>query len=263
MSSQEQNILDVAVRLITNDTNNQFTMDQLVAETAVSRATIYRRFGSKEGLLKRLAAERGIAIDSLETPDARTRIKKAASVVCRQYGILNATMEQIAAEANVGVATVYRHFGDKESLIRAFIEEESPHKLIRAMTLKHDADIETNLHQIVTEMLIFLKENQDFLRMTFVSNAETYDYLAKIREAPSRTLHRLATFFETEIAAGHLKAENPQDMAAALLGMSLSFGVILPTFYDDAHSQSSAETARFIVRLFLEGVRTGDSRDNS
>lgn len=261
MSSQEQRILDAAERLIKLESRKKFTMDRLEKETAVSRATIYRRFGSKDGLLKRLAEERNLSITDLEKPDARTRIIQAARVVCGQHGILNATMEQIADEAGVGIATVYRHFGDKESLVRTFIDEESPHKLIRSMNMEHGPDIEANLTHIMAEILTFFKDNQDLLRMTFTANSATQDYLASIREAPTRTLHRLTTYFETEIAAGNLKAQNPQDMAAALLGMALSFGIILPLYYDNISIKSPQKQAKFVVSLFLDGLRTGGTND--
>ena len=259
MSSQERTILDAAKKLIDTAVDRQFTMDQLVAETNLSRATIYRRFGSKNGLLKRLAEDGEIPIGTLENADSRSRIIKAAGVIFGRYGILNATMEQVANEANVGIATVYRQFGDKETLIHTYFEEESPHRIIREMNMEHGADIESNLIQIVQETLTFLQKNQSFLRMTFASSVETHDYLAQIRETPTRTLHRLAAFFEAEIAAGRLKAEDPQNMAAALLGMTLSFGVIVPLYYEDLSQQSLLDKAQFIVGLFLDGVR-GDEK---
>ncbi len=258
--SQEQHILDTAERIIKQESRKALTMGRLEAEAKVSRATIYRRFGNKEGLLKRLAEERDIPTSSIEQTDMRTRIILAARSVCARHGILNATMEQIAAEAEVGVATVYRHFGDKETLIRAFIDEESPHKLIRTMNMSHGADIEESLLQIVTEILIFFQENRDFLSMTFTSSTDTQDYLAQIREAPTRTLHRLATFFETEIKLGNLKGEDPLDMSTALLGMMLSFGVMVPLYYNNIPVKQPAETAQFVVRLFLDGLRGSQNR---
>lgn len=260
MSSQEQIILDAAKKLIDTAVDHQFTMDQLVAETNLSRATIYRRFGSKNGLLKRLAETGDVPTATLENADTRSRILKAAGVIFGQYGILNATMEQVAKEANVGIATVYRQFGDKETLIRTYFEEESPHRLIREMNIEHSADIEANLIQIVKETLTFLQQNRSFLGMTFASSVEANDYLAQIRETPTRTLHRLAAFFETEIDAGRLKAQDPQNMAAALLGMTLSFGVIVPFYYEDVPQQSLSEKAQFIVDLFLDGVRGDDKK---
>jgi hypothetical protein len=44
-------------------------------------------------------------------------------------------------------------------------------------------------------------------------------------------------------------------MAAALLGVTLSFGVMVPLFYDDIQTQDPAEKAKFIVSLFLDGLR--------
>jgi AcrR family transcriptional regulator len=36
---------------------------------------------------------------------------------------------QDPAEAGLGVATLYRHFGDRDSLIRAFMQQHAPKEL--------------------------------------------------------------------------------------------------------------------------------------
>jgi len=51
----------------------------------------------------------------------REKVLKAAAVVFAQQG-LEATLDQIAQEAGVGVGTVYRRFPDKESLVLALFE---------------------------------------------------------------------------------------------------------------------------------------------
>ena len=74
------------------------------------------------------ASEEKLQIDGAERPlrkDAernRQRILKAAEKVFTERG-LEATLDDVARQAGVGVATVYRRFPDKASLTDAMFEE--------------------------------------------------------------------------------------------------------------------------------------------
>jgi AcrR family transcriptional regulator len=144
MSSQthslSQQILDAAEQLLAH--NPDFTMDELGTAVSLSRATLYRKIGNKEALLQRLVDERGLA--QVE-PDIRTRVLLAAREIFGRYGLLEVTMEQIAQEAGVGVATLYRHFGDKDGLVRAFASEITPHRAIADATQHLSGDLKADL----------------------------------------------------------------------------------------------------------------------
>lgn len=254
MSSQsgEERVLDAAERLLQAAPSSDFTMAQLEAASGISRATIYRRLGNKEQILQRLAEERGI--DTGNQADIRTRILQAARAVFGRYGLVQPTMEQIAQEAGVGVATVYRHFGDKESLVQAFAQEYTPQRQLAAAVFNPSGDLETDLMQLVIAMLRFLCENRDMVRLSFAESQATLQYLERLRSVPERTLHRTTRYLETQIASGHLPAHHdPQELALALLGMILAFGFVAPTYYGIALDEPE-EAGRFIVRLFLYGA---------
>lgn len=53
------------------------------------------------------------------------RIVTAARICFTEYGFQATTMERIATEAEVGVATVYRRFGHKKELVRLAIIDEA------------------------------------------------------------------------------------------------------------------------------------------
>ncbi len=61
--------------------------------------------------------------DDAET--ARGKILKAAEAMFLRYGVVKTTMDDIAKEAGVSRPTVYRYFGDRDSLIIALIETRS------------------------------------------------------------------------------------------------------------------------------------------
>lgn len=232
--------------------SSDFTMAQLEAATGISRATLYRRLGTKEQLLQRLIEERGIDVGN--QANIRTRILQAARTVFGRYGLLRPTMEQIAQEADVGVATVYRHFGDKESLVQAFLQQYTPKRHIAEAIIDPGGDLEADLTHLVTTLLRFLSEHQDMIRLSFVESQATLQYLERLRGMQERTMHRLAGHLEMQMAGGRLPSHHdPQQLALALLGMVFAHGFIAPAYYG-IPLEEPEQTGRFIVRLFLNGV---------
>jgi AcrR family transcriptional regulator len=253
MSSQthsQHHILDAAEQLLAD--NPDFTMDELGTAVSLSRATLYRKIGNKEALLQRLAAERGL--DSVDTTDMRTRILLAAREIFGRYGLLDVTMEQIAQEAGVGVATLYRHFGDKDGLVRAFASELTPHRAIADATQHISGDLTADLIQIVTRMLSFLHDNRDLARLGFTQNEKTRQYLAHVRPTTERTLYQLTHFLQAQRDAGHLPTGDLPQLGLALTGMIFAFGFMAPTYHDMPLAEPEA-TAEFIVNLFLNGIK--------
>ena len=253
MSSQseldEKQVLNAA-RELAEETAVSFTMDQLAAKAGVSRATIYRQLGGKKAILKRLADEHGL--DELDQPDAPSRILRAARALFAQQGLMTPTMEQIADEANVGVATVYRHFGDKTGLLRAFLQAFHP----RLPVTEHEltGDLRHDLAQLVETMLQFILEHQDMVQHSFSNAREWRDELMDLRPFQERSLSRVAAFLQAQMASGQLRASDPQQAATALTGMILSFGLIMPIYYKLPNPEPQA-TAVFITDLFLNGLK--------
>lgn len=253
MSSQNdlaiENKVLRAARELVGETAVAFTMDQLAVKAGVSRATIYRQLGGKKAILKRLADEHGL--DDLDQPDAPSRILQAARQLFAAEGMLTPTMEQVAAAANVGVATVYRHFGDKYGLVRAFLQSAHPRLPLEQADMS--GDLRQDLTRLVEMMVRFIVENQDMARLSFSNAREWRDQLANIRPFQERTLSRVTTFLQSQMDAGQLHPCDPQQAATALLGMILSFGLIMPTFYN-LPDPEPRETAVFITNLFLDGL---------
>jgi AcrR family transcriptional regulator len=164
-------------------------------------------------------------------------------------------MEQIAQEAGVGVATLYRHFGDKDGLVRAFASELTPHRAIADATQHISGDLTADLTQVVSHMLNFIHDNRDIARLGFNQNEKTRQYLAHIRPAPERTLYQLTNFMEAQRAAGNLPLGDLKQLALALTGMIFAFGFMAPTYHDMPLDEPEA-VAEFIVTLFLNGIKS-------
>ena len=239
-----------AAQILVKETAVAFTMDDLAAHTGLSRATIYRQVGGKKKILQRLATEHGLG--ELEQPDVPSRILQAARTLFGKFGLSAPTMEQVAAEAGVGVATIYRHFGDKPTLLKTFLQTYQPNLTTNTEDLS--GNVTADLTQLVQTMIQFIIQNQDMVRLSFANQHEWLSELSAVRPFHERSLSRVASFLQNQIDTGQLRPIDPEQAATALLGMILSFSLIMPTYYnfDDPAPQ---ETAEFITQLFLQGVQ--------
>lgn len=252
LSGSIEEVVLGAARSLLAGANGDFTMHQLEAEAQVSRATIYRRVGSKETILKRLAAAQGAPF---EAPNVRLDILRAARATFTREGFATTTVEQIAADAGVGVATVYRHFGNKEALVRTFIEELTPKVALRDLALHPTGEVTTDLEKLVGELLPFFYRNRDLFRLVFAGREAERRYLEGLREHSDSSFGRLTGYFHKQQVAGRLNpAPRSEDLALALMGMVLAFAVFGPLHYGTTLERPE-NSSKLIVELFLGDLR--------
>ncbi len=254
---QTPSIDDLLLRtaaILLNDVGDGFTMDQLSSRANVSRATVYRRVGSKEALLQRLAQMRGLP---MEERDLRKRILEAVPRVIGRHGLVGATMEQIADEAGVGVATVYRYFGDKDGVVRAFIGEWTPHTTLGELVLHPSADVAADLAALAETALRFLYQHRDVLRVVLLGSEREQAYFNQLRTGPTRLRDLVVTYFVAQMRAGRIEpVAEPQEVALAFVGLLFAFAVLGPLQYG-TRIDDPKHTAHVMTRIFLDQLRAG------
>lgn len=70
--------------------------------------------------------------DRVDQDDMQRRILDAAYELFVTFGLRRTTIEDIARKAGVGRPTVYRRFGDKETIVNAVLRRES-HRMVMAV----------------------------------------------------------------------------------------------------------------------------------
>lgn len=70
-------------------------------------------------------ARRRVGVLGDDAEDARARILTAAEVVFQRYGVVKATMGDIAQEVGVSRPTIYRYFADRDAVLSAIVESRS------------------------------------------------------------------------------------------------------------------------------------------
>ena len=218
----------------------------------ISLASIYRHVGGKNEILALLHDERGVAVDRANT---QANIMEAARRVFGRQGLRVATMEQIAKEAGVGVATVYRHFGDKETLIKAFIEQVTPRRSVRAVMMNPTEDVRGDLRAIVEQILEFSHDNRDIMRLVMAGNEQDLAYLRQFRENTDSTQARLTGYFEQQIDAGRIQPLAPAEaLGLALMGMVINFSVLRP-LHSGTGTKDAGIASDLIVTIFLNSLQ--------
>lgn len=241
-----------AAVILFREIGEDFTLDQLQQRTGISRATLYRRIGSKEKLLARLADEN--LIEPGLHADVKSRIYKATRKVVADAGFIACTMEQIASESGLGVATLYRHFGDKKNLLTSFISQLQPRLDIKSILNAEDILLERDLGKVIGIALRFFGENQDLLKILYsLQNAERA-YLARIRDKSSSTIIHIARYLERHQQSGALRSDiSAEDMALVLNGLLVQFTLFAPLLTGrPLDVERDSET---ILKLFLQGTQ--------
>ncbi len=198
----------------------QFSLADIAAKAGVSRPTIYKHLGNKEKILSILGAD---------NTDVEARIMQGVLLVAKAQGFKAASIEAIAEASGVGPATIYRRFGDKEGLIKAFIKQQTPRDKMPDFPPEAKGNFAAELAVIVTHMLGFMSEHKTLVRLIFSGNEGDRAYLKTLRDDTNSTFNRLNTFFYMHQSAGHISsAVNSELLTTNLFGMIHAQAVLAP-----------------------------------
>lgn len=212
MTSPHPPYFSIAQRLYA-EKGAQFSLADIAAHANVSRPTIYKHLGNKEKILSML-----VGVGEM---DVEARIMRGVLEVAQAEGFKAATIDAIAEVSGVGPATIYRRFTDKEGLIKAFIERQTPRDKLPSFPPEISNDFAAQLEIITEHMLGFMHEHKTLVRLIFSGNAGDRAYLSALRDESHSTFSKLEGFFQAHQDAGRISAE----ISAALLTTNL-FGMV-------------------------------------
>src|SRR6266545_3819263 len=193
------------------------SMDELAAAAGISRATLYRLFGSQQHLLQAL----GLA----PPPTVRSRILDSALELVGRHGLAELSMEELAARAGVSRATLYRLFPGKVALFAELVRRFSPFEPIAAVleTMGNRPPAE-----VIPAVAHAMAASMDghiglLLQLLFEFSRSDRDHHAGAdfqRDAARamRTLPLVARYLDEQMAAGRLRQMDPVLAVHALAG---------------------------------------------
>lgn len=147
------------------------------------------------------------------------------------HGYAATSMDKIAKAAGVSKATIYSHFGDKERLFNAVIQDLVKDKFQTVMGLQHPQSLVQDPKEVLlgmaTRMLSNVKSDhtfQDFIRI-IVGESGRFPELAKayVNNLAKPAIETLTQYFKSH---PKLKLEDPEATVRIMIG-SLVYFVIL------------------------------------
>ena len=180
-------------------------------------------------------------------PETDDRITQAAAQLMLERGFDRMTVDDVAAKAGVGKATVYRRWPSKDDLAVAAMA-----KLYSTEIPEPDTgSIVTDLEQSFTSVLTFLNtpEGEAYMRTTIAESVRDPRIAALYRASSERVEAQARRMYERAIERGEIRADFDVDAVVQWLGGLLAARVItnrpLPTV-DDVPS---------LVEFTLNGIR--------
>ena len=143
-NSGRTRLIQAAQQLTREQPFDEITIDEIIKIAELSRPAFYYHFsGGKEELRNEL-----IGCGLLpETPaqDTRQIILEAALRVFARSGVSAATLDDIAAEANVSRGALCWHFHNKEELLTGILKHYGPHSLLRPVIDQIEQDLQNGI----------------------------------------------------------------------------------------------------------------------
>src|SRR5215218_2592663 len=192
------------------------SMDELAAQAGVSRATLYRLFGSQQHLLQQLGLQ--------PPPTVRSRILDTALDLVGRHGLAELSMDELAAQAGVSRATLYRLVPGKEALFAELVRTFSPFEpiaaVLEAMGERPPAEV---IPAVAQAMAAAMDGHMGLLLQLLFEVARHPDPdggRATSDDAIQglRTLPLVAGYLDQQMAAGRLRQMDPDLAFQALAG---------------------------------------------
>ena len=190
--------------------------------------------------------------------DRRQEILAAAMRLFAQKGFRGTTTRDLATQAEVNEAIIFRHFKTKEELYSAIIESkagENRNARLEELERFASANDDANFFRAVGRSFLE-KHEQDttFLRLLLFSALEGHQ-LSDMFAASLTARNPIANYIQKRIEEGAFLKVDPQLAARGLFGMFTSFILSQEIFgLKKTQSYDREEVVDTFVSIFLKGI---------
>src|SRR5215211_7938574 len=222
------------------------SMDELATQAGVSRATLYRLFGSQQQLLHELGL--------IPPPTLRSRPLDTALELVGRHGLAELSMDELAATAGVSRATLYRLIPGNEALFAELVRHFSPFEPIAAVLETMGDRPPAEVIPAIAQAMAAAMEGHIGLLLQLLFELSRRDPDRHGGADPSqdaaqamRTLPLVSGYLAGQMAAGRLRRMDP------VLAMQALAGPIVMHLLMQASAASQSDGGSRVA-LPLEGV---------
>jgi AcrR family transcriptional regulator len=191
--------------------------------------------------------------------EKRQDILRAAMDLFAKKGFRGTTTRDLASQADVNEAIIFRHFTNKTELYRAILEEkvhegrEEHYKEVE--TLAQTSDARTFLEFLGSKFLERHEQDSTFMRLLLFSALEGHE-LSEMFLASLGVRDPMVSYIERQMAEGNFRRLDPYLAARAFLGMFVCHIQMQEIFGQKKKSEfDREEVVKTFVSIFLAGMK--------
>jgi AcrR family transcriptional regulator len=175
----------------------------VAARAELSRATVYRIFGSRAALLEALQIQ--------PDPDARERVLTAAIDLVGSRGLADLSMDELAVAAGLSRASLYRLFPGKPAVFRELLRTFSPMEtVLRLLERLGDQPPEVVMPELARTVAGELSGRVGLIRtLFFEATSFGPDAREGVEYVMGTGIGTLAMYLGEQMAAGRLRPMHP------------------------------------------------------
>jgi len=228
----------------------QPSVAEIAKAAGVSRATFYRAFPSRAGLLSALEVE--------PEPGTRQRVLEVALRLLRTRALADLSMDELAVEAGISRANLYRLFAGKAALFRAILVAYSPFEPVMAFFDRiGDRPPDDAIPELVLTAYRTVAGRAGIARTLMLeATSMSPEFEQAFGETGLRAFQRVAQYLGAQMAAGRLRRMHPMLAVQSLVGgvmLHVLIGPLLSPAMVDGPTGEDA-VGQF-TDLWLRGMR--------
>lgn len=192
---------------------------------------------------------------SSSTEETRLRIMAAARALYARHGSRGTTTREVAAEARVNEATLFRHFGTKGQLLSAMLDHYNDTASIPEVLdgLPRSATLEEQLRALARSAIDSMRRKEDLIKVAMAEEISHPEGQLCSWRAATATKASLTRYFGQKVQAGELRGD-PAWLARIFMSLFFSY-VMARRLWSEVSDTPPERAVATMVDIFLNGAR--------